>query len=80
MVSQGYFSRLLNFYHSICANVLLKVDSDDKINSVAVWGSMGKMGKDKRFRLAKSVLWVIPLLALAVLAPLAFEVGAVGAG
>ena len=47
---------------------------------MAVWEFIGKMGKEKRFRLAKSVLWVIPLLALAVLAPLAFEVEAVGAG
>lgn len=38
------------------------------------------MGKEKRFRLARSLLWVIPLLALAVLTPLIFEAGAVEAG
>ena len=38
------------------------------------------MCKEKRIRLAKSMLWVIPLFTLAILTPLLFEVAAVEAG
>ena len=38
------------------------------------------MYKEKRIRLAKSMLWAIPLFVLAILMPLIFEVEAVEAG
>jgi hypothetical protein len=38
------------------------------------------MCKEKRIRLAKSMLWAIPFFALAILTPLLFEVEAVEAG